>query len=109
MAPSKERCEVYKDGIIPGCMGTAAAFGCEKTDEEILSYCTCEDGPVRIPGSIQRVKATSPASTSKEVRQLKAKLKSLEIKQNAIADEINDLRSEISSFIYKDTKSVNQA
>lgn len=105
----KERCEVYEDGIIPGCMGTAAACGCGKTDEQILFFCTCEDGPVRMPGSIQKLKPTSPAITSKELRQLKAKLQRLEIKQKAIANEIDDLKTEISSLVYRDAKTVNQA
>lgn len=37
------RCRFESDGtLIPGCMGTAAAGGCGKSDAEILAnYCTC--------------------------------------------------------------------
>ena len=35
-------CHFLADGtLIPGCMGTAAACGCGKSDEAIMSYCTC--------------------------------------------------------------------
>lgn len=36
------KCRIEDGEVIPECMGTAAALGCGKSNEAVLSFCTCD-------------------------------------------------------------------
>lgn len=40
-----KKCHIQDGEVIAKCMGTAAALGCGKSNEAVLSYCTCDRVP----------------------------------------------------------------
>ena len=68
------KCRIENGEVIPQCIGTAAALGCGKSNEAVLSFCTCDIAPtneqannLRISKLIDRV-----VRLEKEVAELKS-------------------------------------